>query len=813
MSLDNFRNRTILWDTVNKDFPQPIQIMQGDVNARTLLIKIVDNGTEADLTGHSLKLTYQYTNSSNSGFVMIPPENLTKGEFLLVIPTEMTATGVIEANLILLNKDKEQVIVSKKLTFISDSSTVSDLAQKINNNIDDFTNLLLEKMPQVLRSELNDLHAQTDSNKSNIELKANLADMTSLQSAMTELKNEVEAFGISPENLVTIKSLLDAIASNASESEVVELINSVKVLTSNISLMSNGDYSPKANQTDLDSLQHTVNNQSATISAKANQTDLNNLQATVDKQGVAISTKADKSKINASELIGWDENAISISPTVIQANGTPITITFNVGYTWTLSGNMASYVNDVTIEKTIPDGYVLYLDVTKVVNGNGLTADSYIIAKSLDIPQKWSNILLALNVKGRLLSPVEALQNKLSRIYYGLKDLTVPVTRILFFTPDNNDPIKIEDHNGNGATITFKKNTVIYSNNFGRVAFFGWDMTFDLADGQSLVLSWLDAPDGDPNAKLLTAGDFTIGRTSDASDYKHHLLLSYLGNKLVSHNVSLQIIIDRYYRKSMTNNVITVGQGHDYATIQAAVNAAADSKDNPVTILIMPGVYNESVNVGGQRHISLIGVNKKTCIVRNDTGYYNDAPLEIEGDVMVKNLTFIATHDATKNVPVDSLRSYAVHADFEGAGTAEFVDCDMISMQNAAFGSGLHQDQTIKLIRCNLFSHTPAESSMLINGSLFCHSAVAGNTSNQHLIIDDCRVESDLSYAAYISDANQTFGDKTGTDMDVTFYNNLFYSHEKGKTGVIHKDPGPGFSGTIKLNPRSYGNNLPELNA
>ena len=298
MSLDNFRNRTIIWDTVNKDFPQPIQAMQGDVNARTVLIKIVDNGTEIDLTGHSLKLTYQYTNSSNSGFVMIPPKNLTKGEFLLVIPTEMTTTGVIEANLILLNKDKEQVIVSKNLTFISDSSTVSNLAQKINNNIDDFTKLLLEKMPQVLRSELNDLHAQTDSNKSNVELKANLADMTSLQSAMTDLKNEVEAFGISPENLVTIKSLLDAIASNASESEVVELINSVKVLTSNISLMSNGDYSPKANQTDLESLQHTVNDHSATISAKANQTDLDNLQATVDKQGISISEKAEQSELS-----------------------------------------------------------------------------------------------------------------------------------------------------------------------------------------------------------------------------------------------------------------------------------------------------------------------------------------------------------------------------------------------------------------------------------------------------------------------------------------------------------------------------------
>ncbi|WP_418523402.1 GDSL-type esterase/lipase family protein, partial [Ruminococcus sp.] len=128
-----------------------------------------------------------------------------------VIPTEMTKAGVIEANLILLNEDKEQVIVSKNLTFISDNSTVTDLAQEVNNKIDDFIKLLLENMPQVMRSELNDLHAQTDSNKSNIELKANLADVTSLQNAMTKLQNEIETFGITPENSVTIKSLLDEI--------------------------------------------------------------------------------------------------------------------------------------------------------------------------------------------------------------------------------------------------------------------------------------------------------------------------------------------------------------------------------------------------------------------------------------------------------------------------------------------------------------------------------------------------------------------------------------------------------------------------
>ena len=228
---------------------------------------------------------------------MLTPTDAEKGEFSLTIPTEMTIPGSIKSNLILLNENLEQVIVSKNLKFISDDSTVTDLAQEVNSKIDDFTKLLLENMPQVMRSELNDLHAQTESNTSNIDLKANSSDMTSLQSAMNSLQSKVEAFGITPENLVTIKSLLDAIANNATDSEVAELINSVNILTSNISLMSDGDYSPKANKTDLESLQSAVNNQSATISTKANQTGLDNLQATVTSQGVAISTKAEQADL------------------------------------------------------------------------------------------------------------------------------------------------------------------------------------------------------------------------------------------------------------------------------------------------------------------------------------------------------------------------------------------------------------------------------------------------------------------------------------------------------------------------------------
>ena len=314
MSLENFKNRKIEWDTVNKNFDQSVQIVSGDVNSRTVTIVITDGGEPINLTGYSVKLIYKYVYNDISGFVMLTPTDAEKGEFSLTIPTEMTVPGSIKSNLILLNENLEQVIVSKSIKFISDDSTVTDLAQEVNSKIDDFTKLLLENMPQVMRSELNDLHAQSDSNTSNIDLKANSSDMTSLQSAMNSLQNKVEVFGITPENLVTIKSLLDAIANNASDSEVAELINSVNILTSNISLMSGGDYSPKANKTDLESLQSAVNNQSATISTKAEQADLDNLQTTVTSQGGAISTKAEQA-----DLLITNQNVATAQTTANQA--------------------------------------------------------------------------------------------------------------------------------------------------------------------------------------------------------------------------------------------------------------------------------------------------------------------------------------------------------------------------------------------------------------------------------------------------------------------------------------------------------------
>lgn len=262
-------------------------------------------------------------------------------------------------------------------------------------------------------------------------------------------------------------------------------------------------------------------------------------------------------------------------------------------------------------------------------------------------------------------------------------------------------------------------------------------------------------------------------------------------------------------------NVIEVAKyGGDYKTITDAVDRANDSNTNPKTIILHPGTYLESVNIGGARNISLVGVNKHFCIIKDDSGQYANAPLEIEGPAYVANLSLISTHDNDLVTAVDSLRSYAVHADYDGAGTTEFFNCIMRSYQNAAFGSGMHQDQTLKLIGCELYSHTPLASTMTTNGSLFVHNSVPSGVANQKLIVKDCLIKSDKSYAAYINDANKSVGDSLGNDMKASFYNNILYSVELGKTGIIHKEVANAscYSGSIILTADSFGNNLPELN-
>ena len=254
-------------------------------------------------------------------------------------------------------------------------------------------------------------------------------------------------------------------------------------------------------------------------------------------------------------------------------------------------------------------------------------------------------------------------------------------------------------------------------------------------------------------------------------------------------------------------NFLVVGKsGGDYASIQDAIDNAYDTPSNPVTIIIKPGVYHEYIISVG-RNISLVGVDKETCIIRNDSGDYYKAPLKISGNGYVSNLTFLATHDDNIKCKIPS---YAVQCDSEGAGKLTFYNCKLVSNQNSAVGIGMHQDQTIIFDKCEFI-----KNSIYGCGSFYCHNDVTSNITNQHLVIKDCHITTSSGVAMRIDDANMYNGG-TNSSMDISFYNNILHSEEKEELNVVYfRDISinGGICGQIKLNADSFGNNVSSLNA
>lgn len=261
------------------------------------------------------------------------------------------------------------------------------------------------------------------------------------------------------------------------------------------------------------------------------------------------------------------------------------------------------------------------------------------------------------------------------------------------------------------------------------------------------------------------------------------------------------------------------GKG-DFETINEALNYAytIESKENPINIIIHNGVYKEVLNIGGMHNISLIGVNRNHCIIRDDSGLYNNAPVRIEGNSLVKNLTLIATHkdnpNFEANVGDDYLCSYAIHVDdVHPNDDSEYLfrieNCYLYSEQNAAIGMGLQKNQRVEVVNCEIIknisdymytTHTKANK-----GAFFVHpkwKLDSDEPINQKLVVDNCRIKTNKGNALFVegSNANEHF--------EMTYYNNCLYSDELGKENVFVNEA----TGAILTND-SFGNNVEELNA
>lgn len=726
MSLDNFRKRAIVWDTVNKDFPQPIQVMQGDVNARTLSVKIIDNGGEIDLTGHSLKLTYQYTNSSNSGFVMIPPENLTKGEFILVIPTEMTKPGVIEANLVLLNEDKEQVIVSKNLTFISDNSTVTDLAQEVNNKIDDFTKLLLENMPQVMRSELNDLHAQTESNTSNIEL--------------------------------------------------------------------------KANQTDLNNLQTTVNNQGITISAAAQETEVRSLISLLDnvkqtKKVARINLLLEQYKTsgyyrqytNGEKLANTDYDLFDMVP--VNAD--------------------TDYFTGIS-----PNAHIAFYDFEqKYISGllkpqpNFATPSSYLNTLVVKVPTKAKYMSYACN------------KNATQSVFYEndnpILDPSQPIfDGLLPFEQTANPPRGIKKVCNQNM---FNKKMVVSgryldSKNGGLPHNANYNVYFMKVKPNTnyTTSGFVNNHDAfyDISGKFISSGNKSGTITTPANAF-------FWGISLTNTELPGAVICEGNVAKysdfgtgaifevvDTAAQILNVGADKKFTTIQAAVDFAKDGD----TILISSGTYHEAVDAK-TKLLHFKGVDKNTVTLEYENGAYSLPPLEISKG-SVENMTIHAISQA--QVSGEPGKAYCFHADYDIqiGHTLSFTNVNFINDDKQVIGVGLRNNFTLEFNSCDFF--TPSG-----NNAFYVHDdPIRDNSSNQNLIVKDCSIVNNGTGATIHMQSQE----RVGAVAKVTWQRNIVVNLSGGKlidmatyNNGLAKDKWLGSSDFV-LQPTSALNNIPQLN-
>lgn len=296
--------------------------------------------------------------------------------------------------------------------------------------------------------------------------------------------------------------------------------------------------------------------------------------------------------------------------------------------------------------------------------------------------------------------------------------------------------------------------------------------------------------------------------------------------------------IDTEYDVKIISNSTTLTVSKDNSKMFTSINAALnfayaiESKENPITIIVFPGVYKEVLFIKGKHYVSLIGINKETCVIKNDTAHYNNAPLRIQGACYVANLTFISTadgyssdtgngHDAWKKDVLDgvsnptwltTLGSYAVHCDDVTNGestTSLFENCYMYSETFPAFGAGMQLNNTIYLLNCDLLTSIDEDiynaNKLNSQGTLLCHgnyptSPVA--EPKQSLVVKDCRI------SGINSKCLNMYKSDNAPKANIIFINNTFANNHKNSVDDILT-----FTfDTQYINSSSHGNNVEFFN-
>lgn len=174
--------------------------------------------------------------------------------------------------------------------------------------------------------------------------------------------------------------------------------------------------------------------------------------------------------------------------------------------------------------------------------------------------------------------------------------------------------------------------------------------------------------------------------------------------------------------KLSSGDIREVGAGQPYATINAAITAAADGD----IILVHNGVYTESI-IETSKNITLIGEDKYNTILQYSNADYSAPPLSISHG-FICNMTIRCTEGGGNN------KAYCVHLDNIGLQnqTMYFKDVIFYNPSKACVGIGLRGGCTVEFNSCEFRTEdAPA---------FYCHDWDSSSAANveQFLKLVDC---------------------------------------------------------------------------
>ena len=197
------------------------------------------------------------------------------------------------------------------------------------------------------------------------------------------------------------------------------------------------------------------------------------------------------------------------------------------------------------------------------------------------------------------------------------------------------------------------------------------------------------------------------------------------GDRTVPYSPFVMGISDSYIA---SKNILRVGPGQKYTTIQSAIEAAVSGD----TIIIEKGVYNETLDMAKyDKFLHLIGQGTDSTIVTTNGGDYDYPALEV-GCGLIENMSFITT--ATVPDPGASICSYAVHIDYDVSinNSLQFNNCLFKTASQPAVGIGLRENFTLTFNNCTFIANASA---------FYCHEQQASNKRNQKVILKDCSIK------------------------------------------------------------------------